>query len=172
MKPDLIEEESENDTKGDFIQISGHKGICKSASSKTIYKKLKNGNNENYAYIKAMKDEYARVCIPRFFGALKDGGQALIELENLMQYFKSPNIMDIKLGCRTFEEEEVQSTKLREDLYDKMLKLYPDCCNEKEKRDKAITKLRLIFKEKCSFFFRLSILSSFKVKYLPESDLS
>lgn len=145
MKPNLIDEENEKEKKTEFIQLSGHKGICKTASPKTIYKKLREGNNETIAYLKAMEDDLAKRCIPRFYGDVKDGNQAFIELENLMQYFKSPNVMDIKLGCRTFEESEVQSTTLREDLFQKLVKLDPNCCSEEEIRDKVVTKLRSVY---------------------------
>ena len=43
---------------------------------------------------------------------------------------------------RTFKEFEVRNQKLREDLYEKMVKLDPSEPTEQENIDKAVTKLR------------------------------
>ena len=73
-----------------------------------------------------------------------------IEMEDLLQHFHDPHIMDIKMGtrwvlsgvalcccelhhvtivwrhCRTFLESEVKNPSLRKDLYEKMIKAGPE----------------------------------------------
>lgn len=74
-------------------------------------------------------------------------------MEDLITRFdlKTLNIMDIKLGTRTFLESEVSNTKPRSDLFDKMYKIDPSAFTEEELQDKSVTKLRYMqFREKLS----------------------
>lgn len=43
-----------------------------------------------------------------------------IEMEDLLHGFTDPNVMDIKMGTRTFLESEVTNTTARSDLYQKV----------------------------------------------------
>ena len=54
---------------------------------------------------------------------------------------------------RTFKEFEVRNQKLREDLYEKMVKLDPSEPTEQENIDKAVTKLRYMTVSVCVFKF-------------------
>lgn len=65
-----------------------------------------------------------------------------IEMEDLLQHFSDPNIMDIKMGKRTFLELEVKNPVLRKDLYEKMVTIDPNAPTEEERQQEAITKLR------------------------------
>ena len=48
-----------------------------------------------------------------------------LELEDVLATFVSPSVMDIKLGIRTFLEEELEKAssnpKLRKDMFEKMM---------------------------------------------------
>ena len=44
-----------------------------------------------------------------------------IEMQDLLHGFTDPNVMDIKMGTRTFLESEVTNLTARSDLYDKVL---------------------------------------------------
>ncbi|KAJ8320355.1 hypothetical protein KUTeg_001942 [Tegillarca granosa] len=84
-------------------------------------------------------------------------------MEDLLQHFTDPNIMDIKLGRRTFLEFEVKNPVQRKDLYEKMVSLDPDSPTDLEREQQAITKLRYMqFREKESssaeFGFRIEAL--------------
>lgn len=50
--------------------------------------------------------------------------------------------MDVKIGCRTFQEKEAKSDKPRPDLYERLLKLAPDTLLPEEKENGSITKYR------------------------------
>lgn len=59
--------------------------------------------------------------------------------------------MDIKLGTRTFLESEVQNSKPRPDLYQKLISVDPSACTDQEHEEKAVTKLTyMLFREKQS----------------------
>lgn len=64
-----------------------------------------------------------------------------IKLRDLTAGMKSPCVMDIKMGKRTFLESEVTNAKLRPDLAAKMAKLDKGAVTEAELRD-GVTKLR------------------------------
>lgn len=55
---------------------------------------------------------------------------------------KSVRVMDVKMGCRTFLEEQVTEPKLRADLFEKMIKLDPDYPTSHERAEGKCTKLR------------------------------
>ena len=62
--------------------------------------------------------------------------------------------MDIKMGMRTFLESEINNSKLRADLYQKMVKIDPKEPTEAENAAGAITKLRYMqFRERESTTF-------------------
>lgn len=58
--------------------------------------------------------------IPRHLRTVEHDGQTFIELQDLLDGFEDPQVMDIKLGVRTFLESEVQNTTARQDLYKKV----------------------------------------------------
>lgn len=77
--------------------------------------------------------------------------ESYIELEDLLHGFKDPNVMDIKMGRRTFSESEVSTKMLRPDLYKKMVAVDSSAPTEEEHNLKAITKLRyMMFREQLS----------------------
>lgn len=47
-------------------------------------------------------------------------GDTFIELEDLLNGFNDPCVMDVKMGSRTFLESEVSRTAARQDLYQKV----------------------------------------------------
>lgn len=71
-----------------------------------------------------------------------EGGRYM-RLANILHGFKSaPNIMDWKLGIRSFGEEEASKRKLRKDLYEKLLEFYPDQVTQEEREAQGCTKYR------------------------------
>jgi 1D-myo-inositol-triphosphate 3-kinase len=70
-------------------------------------------------------------------------GKRYMKLTNLLRDFGSdPCVMDCKLGVRSFVEDEVKNTKLRPDLYAKMMKLDEHDLTEEEHHIQAVTKQR------------------------------
>ncbi len=53
-----------------------------------------------------------------FFSSLS--GTGFIEMQDLLHGFTDPNVIDIKMGTRTFLESEVTNTTARSDLYQKV----------------------------------------------------
>lgn len=120
------------------------------------------------------KDIYASKIIPKYLGIYEENNESYIELEDLLKGFKDPNVIDIKMGRRTFLESEVSKTILRHDLYKKMLQIDSNAPTDEENKMKAITKLRyMMFREQLSSSqtkgFRIEAL---KTKgYSPVTDL-
>lgn len=69
-------------------------------------------------------------------------GDRFIRLTNLLADFRCPMVMDIKMGVRSFVEDECKSQKPRPDLLSRMLQLDPSEPTEAEKELGHITKLR------------------------------
>lgn len=149
--------------KNTWIQLAGHPGSFAPAGPNTIWKKrMTKDNTETKAYEALMEDE-ACTIVPYFYREVECNGDFFIEIEDLLQHFENPNIMDIKMGTRTFLESEVKNPVLRKDLYEKMIKLDPEAPTEVERDQQAITKLRYMqFREEESstaeFGFRIEAL--------------
>lgn len=80
---------------------------------------------------------------------------AYVEMQDLLATFKNPSIMDIKMGVRTYLEEEISKSgeqkKLRNDMYSKMMAIDPNEPSEEEHRHKGVTKARyMIWRESIS----------------------
>lgn len=108
-------------------------------------------DSEAIAYRGISKDSHASKIVPRFLGVTESNGETYLELQDLLHGFKDPAIMDVKMGRRTFLESEVTNTKLRNDLYKKMIAVAPNEPTEEEHAQGAITKLRyMLFREQMS----------------------
>ncbi|XP_076445157.1 inositol-trisphosphate 3-kinase homolog [Babylonia areolata] len=128
--------------KNAWIQVAGHPGSFAPAGPNTIWKKrMEKENNETKAY-QALMEEPLKDMVPTFHREVEYNGEYFIEMDDLLQHFSDPNIMDIKMGKRTFLELEVKNPVLRKDLYEKMVTIHPDAPTEEEKKQEAITKLR------------------------------
>lgn len=133
-----------------WVQLSGHEGSFAPAGPGTIWKKSASDKVEIEAYEKLMKDSLAAM-VPRFYKHLEYNDEYFIEMQDLLYGFKNPAVMDIKMGTRTFLESEVENTKARSDLYEKMIKVDPNAPTSEELQTKAITKLRYMqFRENLS----------------------
>lgn len=137
--------------KNAWIQLAGHPGFFAPAGLTTIWKRQpENDNCETKSYRQLMSDS-VRDIVPRFYREVRYNDDIFIELEDLLQHFTDPNIMDIKMGIRTFLEGEVKNPTRRNDLYQKMIKIDPSEPTEDENKEKAVTKLRYMqFREKGS----------------------
>ncbi|XP_021351808.1 inositol-trisphosphate 3-kinase homolog isoform X2 [Mizuhopecten yessoensis] len=149
--------------KNAWIQLAGHPGSFAPAGPNTIWKRrITKDNTETKAYESLMEDT-ARDIVPIYYREVEYNSEFFIEMEDLLQHFTNPNIMDIKIGKRTFLESEVKNPVQRKDLYEKMVGLDPNAPTEIERENKAITKLRYMqFREQESstaeFGFRIEAL--------------
>ncbi|XP_015785817.1 inositol-trisphosphate 3-kinase homolog isoform X2 [Tetranychus urticae] len=128
--------------KTNWIQLSGHENTFAFGSPGILYKKCKSDGNEALAYKSLMEEATMKPFVPNFYGCLTVNGSCCIAIDNLLYHFDNPYIMDIKMGSRTFLEDEVSNGEPRADLYEKMIKLDPSALSEAEKQVKAITKLK------------------------------
>jgi len=142
-----------------WFQLSGHPDAFAPAGPGTIWKKC-SGGDERAVYEALANEPALRDITPAYFRQVPYGGQTFIELQDLLHGFRDPNVMDVKLGTRTFLEMEVQNTTARHDLYRKMVAVDPHAPSELENKLKAVTKLRYMqFREQqsstCSLGFRI-----------------
>jgi hypothetical protein len=102
--------------------------------------------------------------------------EEFLRISNLLQDFAFPNVMDCKIGVRSFEEKECVEKKLREDLYFKMLKKGPAELTDAEHEAKAITKFRWMNFRDCSsssrnLGFRIDGITSRKGALIDAAEL-
>lgn len=137
--------------KNAWIQLAGHPGFFAPAGPTTIWKRQpENDGSEIKCYQRLMSDSVHDV-VPKFYREVRYNDGIFIELEDLLENFNDPNIMDIKMGIRTFSESEVKNPARRNDLYLKMIKIDPNEPTAEEHADKAVTKLHYMqFREKGS----------------------
>jgi len=115
---------------------------------KAILKQLDEGEFATYDSLwNDYEDDAVLPFIPRFEGVCevpddKGGVCKYLRMTNLLKDFRSPKVMDVKLGARTFLENECNNPKLRPDLYERMLKLFPSQVSEDDRANQGITKLR------------------------------
>ncbi|KAG9511229.1 Inositol-trisphosphate 3-kinase A [Fragariocoptes setiger] len=130
-----------------WVQCGGHRGgFMPAPQPGWILKKLT--DQELQCFTELTNDEL-REFVPKVKGKyVNNEGQAYIEMQDLAYGFSKAHlsIMDIKMGARTFCENEFQKAssdnKLRSDLYEKMIKINESAPTAEEKQVQAITKLR------------------------------
>ena len=142
-----------------WFQLSGHPDAFAPAGPGTVWKKC-SGGDEKAVYEALEGEPELRGITPAFLRHVNYGCQSFIELQDLLYGFRDPNVMDVKLGTRTFLESEVENTVARHDLYLKMVGVDPEAPTEEEHRAEAVTKMRYMqFREEqsstCSLGFRI-----------------
>ncbi|XP_041981147.1 inositol-trisphosphate 3-kinase A isoform X1 [Aricia agestis] len=137
-----------------WVQLAGHQGNFKSGPEQgTILKKL--SPQEEKCFQLLMKD-VLRPFVPEYKGQVTcDDGETYLQLQDLLSDFDCPCVMDCKIGVRTYLEEELakakEKTKLRKDMYEKMIQIDPKAPTEEEHRSKGVTKPRyMIWRETIS----------------------
>lgn len=137
-----------------WIQLAGHQGNFKAGPDQgTILKKL--CPQEEKCFKILMKD-ILRPFVPEYKGQVTcEDGELYLQLQDLLSDFDSPCVMDCKIGVRTYLEEELakakEKTKLRKDMYEKMIQIDPKAPTDEEHRSKGVTKPRyMIWRETIS----------------------
>lgn len=138
-----------------WFQLTGHPDAFAPAGPGTVWKEC-SGGDERAVYEALAAEPALRGVTPAFLRSVDYSGHSFIELQDLLHGFRSPAIMDIKLGTRTFLESEVQNTAARHDLYLKMIAVDPHGPTDNEHKLEAVTKLRYMqFREEQSSSCRL-----------------
>ncbi|XP_048483409.1 inositol-trisphosphate 3-kinase B isoform X2 [Plutella xylostella] len=137
-----------------WVQLAGHQGNFKAGPDQgTILKKL--SSQEERCFQLLMKD-VLRPFVPEYKGQVTcDDGELYLQLQDLLSSFDCPCVMDCKVGVRTYLEEELakakEKTKLRKDMYEKMIQIDQKAPTEEEHRSKGVTKPRyMIWRETIS----------------------
>lgn len=83
-------------------------------------------------------------CAPEFHGVVEIDGKRYLKMRSLFEGFDSATLcqMDCKMGVRCFAESELQSTKSRSDLFERLLKMDASEVTPEEHASHAITKAR------------------------------
>lgn len=137
-----------------WVQLAGHQGNFRAGMKQgTILKKL--CPPEEKALEAIMKD-VLRPYVPRYSGVVEGAdGEKYLQMEDLLSSYSLPCVMDIKMGVRTYLEDELakarEKPKLRKDMYEKMIQIDPKAPTEAENRAMAVTKPRyMVWRETIS----------------------
>ncbi|RWS17446.1 hypothetical protein B4U79_00500 [Dinothrombium tinctorium] len=137
-----------------WIQLAGHQGNFRPGGQGTV---LKRSNGLEEVNLKEIANDPLSRFVPKFKGKTigKDNDESYLHLEDLLASFTLPNVMDLKMGLRTYLEEELakarEKPKLRKDMYEKMVLIDPDEPSDEENQLKAVTKPRyMIWRETIS----------------------
>lgn len=124
-------------------QVVGHEGSFQVGEHGTVLKKFCQG--EQQCYQKLMADNL-RPFVPAYFGVVQKDEHQYNILENLLNNFNSPYIMDCKIGSRTYLETELQLARERpqprQDMFEKMVAVDPSAPTLEEQNQKAVLKSR------------------------------
>ncbi|XP_013368056.1 PREDICTED: inositol-trisphosphate 3-kinase A [Chinchilla lanigera] len=127
-----------------WVQLAGHTGNFKAAGTSGLILK-RSSEPERYCLGQLMGDAL-RGCVPTFHGVVERDGESYLQLQDLLDGFDGPCVLDCKMGVRTYLEEELtkarERPKLRKDMYKKMLAVDPAAPTEEEHAQRAVTKPR------------------------------
>eukprot|EP00116_Pleurobrachia_bachei_P002854 sb/3463116/ len=92
---------------------------------------------------------------PKFHGKVEKDGEEYVKLQDLLAEFDNPSVCDIKMGTRTYLEEELAKAReklvMRKDMYEKMVKVDDKEPTEEEHQLRAVSKPRYMqWREKLS----------------------
>ncbi|XP_034051032.1 inositol-trisphosphate 3-kinase A, partial [Thalassophryne amazonica] len=126
-----------------WVQLAGHKGNFKAAEEGTILKRF--SENEMQCFNK-LRGDALLPFVPGYHGIVEKDGESFLHMTDLLANFDLPNVMDCKMGVRTYLEEELVRArvrpKLRKDLYDKMVEVDSNGPTAQEHSQQAVTKPR------------------------------
>lgn len=126
-----------------WVQLAGHKGNFKAADEGTILKKF--SENEMQCFEK-LRGDALLPFVPGYHGVVEKDGESFLHMNDLLANFDHPNVMDCKMGVRTYLEEELvrarERPKPREDLYRKMVEVDSEGPTPQEHSQQGVTKPR------------------------------
>ncbi|XP_003962734.1 inositol-trisphosphate 3-kinase A [Takifugu rubripes] len=129
--------------KVNWVQLAGHKGNFKAADEGNILKKF--SENEMRCFTK-LEGDVLLPFVPGYHGVVKKDGESYLHMTDLLANFDLPNVMDCKMGVRTYLEEELvrarERPKPREDLYNKMVEVDSGGPSPEEHSQRGVTKPR------------------------------
>ncbi|TNN19872.1 Inositol-trisphosphate 3-kinase B isoform 1 [Schistosoma japonicum] len=127
-----------------WVQLSGHEGSLISNGKGSVLKRYSQCEAECLLQLQL---DILRSFVPKYQGEKMLDGERYLKMQDLLCNFKSPSVMDCKIGQRTYSESEViadSSENFRKDLYLKMISTSPNVPTEREHREKGVSKLRYL----------------------------
>uniref|UniRef100_A0A8C4PZT1 Kinase n=1 Tax=Eptatretus burgeri TaxID=7764 RepID=A0A8C4PZT1_EPTBU len=121
-----------------WIQLSGHSENFAPGEQGVVLKRL---CESEQCCLQSLMADVLRPFVPAYLGVLERDGERYVQMEDLLTNFRSPSIMDCKMGLRTYLEEE-EKPVLRADLFNKMIAVEPNAPTPQECARGAITKPR------------------------------
>ncbi|XP_071078932.1 uncharacterized protein [Haliotis cracherodii] len=151
-----------------WIQLAGHQGNFQAGDAGAVLKKL--DSRERQCYLKLMSDSL-KPFVPEYRGDTEKAGDKYIQLQDLLCEFNTPCVMDIKMGCRTYLEEELEKARskptLRKDMYKKMTEVDPNAPTPEEREKEGVTKARYLqWRDEMSS----SVSLGFRIEGIKRSD--
>ncbi|KAK7487169.1 hypothetical protein BaRGS_00021664, partial [Batillaria attramentaria] len=126
-----------------WIQLAGHQGNFQAGDAGSVLKKL--DSREHQCFQRLMHDRL-QPFVPEYRGVVEKSGERYVQLQDLLCEFTSPCVMDIKMGVRTYLEEELEKARkkptLRKDMYQKMVDVDMNAPTQEEHSQRAVTKPR------------------------------
>jgi 1D-myo-inositol-triphosphate 3-kinase len=134
-----------NKKKYAWVQLAGHQDSFRPGEKAGSIQK-KSDQNECSALKALSMDAILRPFVPEYNQTVIKDGQLFVEMSDLLREFTDPAVMDIKMGVRTYLEDELEKARtkkvLRQDMYKKMVEIDPAEPTEEEHAQQAITKPR------------------------------
>ncbi|XP_076442420.1 uncharacterized protein LOC143281220 [Babylonia areolata] len=151
-----------------WIQLAGHQGNFQAGEAGSVLKKL--DNREHQSFQRLMHDRL-QPYVPEFRGVVEKNGERYVQLQDLLCEFNSPCVMDIKMGIRTYLEEELTKARkkptLRKDMYQKMVDVDSNAPTADEHSQRAVTKPRYMqWRDQMSSSVNLG----FRIEGIKKSD--
>ncbi|CAG5120655.1 unnamed protein product [Candidula unifasciata] len=151
-----------------WIQLAGHQGNFHAGEAGSVLKKL--DKREQACFQKLMTDPL-KDFVPEYRGNVVQDGENYIQLEDLLCSFNHPCVMDVKMGIRTYLENELHKARLsptlRKDMYQKMIEIDSAAPTPEEREQKAVTKARYMqWRDEMSS----SVQFGFRVEGIKKSD--
>ncbi|XP_029972747.1 inositol-trisphosphate 3-kinase A isoform X2 [Salarias fasciatus] len=126
-----------------WVQLAGHKGNFKAADEGTILKKFSEFEMQCF---EKLKQDVLLSFVPEYHGVVEKDGESFLHMTDLLANFDLPNVMDCKMGVRTYLEVELgrarERPRPREDLYRKMVEVDGEGPTPEEHSQRAVTKPR------------------------------
>ncbi|KAM6933274.1 inositol-trisphosphate 3-kinase Cb [Xenentodon cancila] len=126
-----------------WVQLAGHAGNFLAGEKGFVLKKYCKSEQE---CLQKLKKDSLRYFVPGYHGVEQRGDQDYNKIDDLLADFDSPSIMDCKMGCRTYLEEELRKARerprLRKDMYEKMVEVDPGAPTEQERAQQGVLKPR------------------------------
>jgi len=152
------------------FQISGHVDAFMPDSDPRWILKVVNGIEKSCfeSFFGPLSGDPIKDIVPRLQGFVYRDGKEFIKMENLLMGYVNPNVMDCKIGVRTFLESDVADLKPRLDLLEKMDNVDKNYATAEERRI-GVTKLRYMqFREIQSSSANLGFRIEASMKHVKE----